>query len=75
MNDLNSPWMTAQEAALYLKRGRRFVRNEIKAGRLRGAIVGGRREVLTRRDWCDAWVEDQAKPIMLPYRRQNGGAR
>lgn len=66
----DSPWMTALEAASYLKRGRRFVRNEITMGRLRGAIVGGRREVLTRRDWCDEWVINQATPIMLPARRR-----
>jgi excisionase family DNA binding protein len=66
----DSPWMTASEAAAYLKRGRRFVRHEIKAGRLRAALVGGRREVLTRREWCDEWVIDQAKPIMLPARRR-----
>jgi excisionase family DNA binding protein len=70
MNDATpSPWLTLRDAATYLKRGRRFIRNEITAGRLRAAIVGGRREILTRRDWCDDWVIDQAKPIVLPTRR------
>ena len=47
-----------------------FVLREIHAGRLRAAVVGGRREILTRRDWCDQWVIDQATPIVLPARRR-----
>lgn len=65
-----SPWMTAAEAGVYLKRGRKFVLREIKSGRLRGAVIGGRREVLTRREWCDQWVIDQAMPTILPVRRR-----
>jgi excisionase family DNA binding protein len=66
MTDLiNSPWMTLAEAGAYSKRGRRFLRREIDAGRLRAAQVGGRREYLTRRDWIDQWLEDLAKPVMV----------
>lgn len=66
-----SPWMNATHAAAYLHRGRRFVLREIRAGRLRAAIVGGRREVLTRPEWCDAWVSDQAgPPVPIPMRRR-----
>ncbi len=64
-----SPWLTAAEAASYLKRGRRFVLHEIHAGRLRAARIGGRGEILTRREWCDAFVEDQAAPIAIVRRR------
>jgi excisionase family DNA binding protein len=60
--------MTAKEAAAYLKHGRRFVLREIHAGRLRAALVGGRREVLTRSEWCDAWATDQARPVMFQRR-------
>lgn len=70
MSPSDSPWLTATEAAAYLKRGRRFILREIHAGRLRGAKVGGRGEILTRRDWCDAWVEAQAEPVMVPTRRR-----
>lgn len=66
----DSPWLTAAEASSYLKRGRRFIINEIHAGRLRAARIGGRGEILTRRDWCDAWVEAQATPIMTAARRR-----
>jgi excisionase family DNA binding protein len=65
-----SPWMTATDAASYLKRGRRFVLREIKSGRLRGAVVGGRREVLTRAEWCDEWVADHTAPVSISSRRR-----
>jgi excisionase family DNA binding protein len=65
-----SPWLTASEAAEYLKRGRRFILREIKSGRLRGAIVGGRREVLTRAEWCDQWVADHTTPVAFTPRRR-----
>lgn len=65
-----SPWLTAAQAGTYLQRSKRFVLREITAGRLRGAIVGGRREILTRREWADQWVEDQARPVAVPLRRR-----
>lgn len=60
-----TPWMTAEDAAAYVKRGKRFLLGEIKAGRLRAARIGGRGEILTRREWCDAWVEHLAKPVFV----------
>ncbi len=65
-----SPWLNAREAAHYVKRGYRFILREIHAGRLRAARVGGRGEVLTRREWCDQWVIDQATPIPVAGRRR-----
>ena len=65
MGPVGSPWMSSSEAAAYLKRGRRFVLREIHAGRLRAAYVGGRREILTKADWCDAWVESQAVVVLV----------
>jgi len=66
-----SPWLTAAEAAAYLKRGRRFVLREIHAGKLRAARIGGKREILTRAEWCDAYVVDQATPVAIfPARRR-----
>lgn len=67
-----SPWLTAAEAAVYLKRGRRFILREIKNGRMRGAPVGDRGEVLTRAEWCDQWVEDRASLIDFRVRRRLG---
>jgi len=67
-----SPWLTATEAAKYLKRGRRFVLKEIHAGRLRAAHVGGRGEILTRPEWLDEYVGTQAPVVPLPRRQRTG---
>ena len=64
------PWLTAAEAAAYIKRGRRFVLREIHAGRIRAARIGGRGEILTRAEWLDDYVEQQAAPVMLSARRR-----
>ena len=68
--DSQTPWLTAAEAAAYLKRGKRFVLREVRSGRLRGATIGGRREILTRAAWLDEWIESQATPILIPARRR-----
>ena len=65
----DSPWLTAAEAASYVKRCRKTLVREIRAGRLRAAIIGGRRQILTRREWLDQWVMDQATPVEFPRRR------
>ena len=62
--------MTLTEAAAYLKRGRRFVRKQIAARQLRAAIVGERKEIITRREWCDEWVENMSQPIEIGRHRQ-----
>ena len=65
-----SPWLTLIEAAGYEKRGPRYLRNEWKAGRLRGARVGGKGELLFRREWLDQHLEDQAQPVIVSVRRR-----
>jgi len=65
-----SPWMNATQAAAYLQRGRRFVLREASAGRLQAARIGGRGEILTRREWLDEWVEKQTAPIVINRRRR-----
>lgn len=70
MDDPETPWMTSTEAGHYLHKHRKFVLREIRLGRLRAATIGGRREVLTRKEWCDDWVTDRARPIQVPLRRR-----
>ncbi len=65
---LATPWMTLTEAGAYVHRGRRFVRAEVVAGRLRAARIGGRKEILTRREWLDSWLEELAQPVMVSPR-------
>jgi excisionase family DNA binding protein len=66
----STPWITLQEAAAYAHRGARFLAREVKAGRLRAARVGGRGELLFRREWLDSWLEDLATPIAVVIRRR-----
>jgi excisionase family DNA binding protein len=65
-----SPWLNLTEAAAYARRGKRFLLKQIHAGKLRAALVGGRREVLTRKEWVDQFVEDQAVPITASMRKR-----
>ena len=65
-----SPWLTKREAAAYEKRGPRFITKEVKAGRLRAARVGGRGELLFRREWLDEHLESLATPVEVFARRR-----
>jgi hypothetical protein len=69
-----SPWMTDSQAIDYISNGDRtedgrrhysprFLRNEVKAHRLRAARIGARQQLLFRREWLDTWLEAQATPI------------
>ena len=58
-----SPWLTLADAAAYEKRGKRWLAKEAKAGRVRHAVVGGRRELLFRVEWLDEHVESMVQPL------------
>jgi excisionase family DNA binding protein len=68
-----SPWLTLAQAAAYLHRGRRFVRDEIRQGRLRAALVGGRHETLTCTAWLDEYVQAQSAIVPLLHRQRTAG--
>jgi excisionase family DNA binding protein len=63
--DHTSPWLTAGEAADYVRCGSKIVYREVGAGRMRAARVGGRRELRFRREWLDEWLERTARPVMV----------
>ena len=67
---LNPAWLTATEAAAYARRGKRFLAREVRHGRLRAAVVGGKKELLYRREWLDAWLEDLSTPVLVNVRRR-----
>lgn len=69
MSGPDSPWLCARDAAAYIHRSRRYLSREVAAGRLRAAIVGGKRERLYRREWLDQHLEDLARPIEVMRRR------
>jgi excisionase family DNA binding protein len=51
-----SPWLTVTEAAERARCGPKLIYREVKAGRLRAAKVGGRRELRLLPEWIDAWL-------------------
>jgi len=64
-----SPWLTVAEAAARARVGRRVVYREVKAGRLRAAKIGGRRELRLLSEWVDAWLISSATPEIVSIRR------
>ena len=69
---IDSPWLRIADAAGYTHVSHRLLRREIKRGALRAAIVGGRNEILTRRQWLDDWLEGQARATPFPVRSRVG---
>ena len=55
-----SPWLRVSEAAAYAKVGPKLLYREIRAGRLRAAVVGGRRDLRLRREFVDEWLMQQS---------------
>lgn len=56
----SSPWLTAAEAGKYAGVGRRLIYREVRAGRLRAAVLGHRRDLRIHRDWVDGWLTASA---------------
>jgi hypothetical protein len=68
---MDSPWMNLRTGAAYAHRHPQTLAKEIKAGRLRAARVGQRREYFLLKEWIDEWMESQATPIVIPVRRRH----
>jgi excisionase family DNA binding protein len=51
-----------EQAAARAQTGTKTIYREVKAGRLRAARVGGRRELRLRDEWIDMWLEKCATP-------------
>jgi excisionase family DNA binding protein len=58
-----SPWLTIKESCPRAKCSPKLLYREIKAGRLRAARIGNRRDLRIHRDWIDQWLEASAEPI------------
>jgi excisionase family DNA binding protein len=61
-------WLTVAESAAIAKCGKKLVYREIKAGRLRAARIGNRRDLRIHRTWIDDWLERSATPIIVNTR-------
>ncbi|MDP3720032.1 MAG: helix-turn-helix domain-containing protein [Acidobacteriota bacterium] len=65
-----TPWLTVAEAATRARVGRKTIYREIAAGRLRAAVVGGRRDFRLLDAWVDEWLMQSSEPaeILRPLR-------
>ena len=61
-NSAVTPWLTVKEAAARARCGTKLIYREVRAGRLRAARVGGRRELRLKAHWVDLWLERSATP-------------
>jgi excisionase family DNA binding protein len=59
------PWLTVKQMAEYSQFSVQTIYGEIRAGRLRAARIGGRREIRGRHKWCDEWLEACATPVEI----------
>lgn len=57
-----SPWLTVEQAADRAQVSKRTIYNEVKAGRLRAARIGGRRELRFRAEFVDHWLDQSSMP-------------
>jgi excisionase family DNA binding protein len=73
-----TPWLRVGEAAEYARCGRKLLYREVAAGRLRAARVGGRREIRTRCEWLDEWLQatvSDAAQAVVPFVPRGRGNR
>ena len=56
--EVESRWITLQQAAERAQVSEATIRREAKAGRLRAVRIGGRRSWRLRSLWVDEWLED-----------------
>jgi len=69
-SDRLSPWLTAKEAAARLRISTKTLYDEVGAGRLRAARIGGRRNLRFLAEWCDAYLEESSRPVeVMPRAR------
>jgi excisionase family DNA binding protein len=57
MKNLPTEWLTVREAATYSRCGVKTLYRAIRGGQLRAARIGGRRKVILRKEWLDAYLE------------------
>ena len=60
-----TPWLTVREAAARAKCGVKTVYREVRAGRLRAARIGGRRELRLRPEWIDEWLDRTSMVVIV----------
>jgi excisionase family DNA binding protein len=56
-------WLTVAQAAARAQVGPKVIYREVRAGRLRAARIGGRRELRLLSEWVDLWLTNSATPV------------
>jgi excisionase family DNA binding protein len=51
-----TPWLTVTESAERARCGVKVIYAEVRAGRLKAARIGGRRELRLLPEWIDQWL-------------------
>ena len=55
-----TPWFDVEEAARYIRTGRRMIYAEVHRGKLKAARVGARRTLRFHRSWLDSYLDSCA---------------
>jgi excisionase family DNA binding protein len=57
--------LTVAESAERARVGRKTIYRAIKAGRLRAAVIGGRRDFRILAEWIDEWLTRSSTPVEI----------
>jgi excisionase family DNA binding protein len=60
-----SPWLNVREAAARARCGTKVIYREVKAGRLRAARIGSRRDLRILAEWVDDWLVATSAPVEI----------
>ena len=63
MAENSNVWLTAKQAANRAQVGQKLIYREVRAGRLRCARVGGRRDLRFLASWVDEFLIASADPV------------
>ncbi len=59
----STPWLTVREAAARARCGPKLIYREVRAGRIRAAVVGNRRDLRILTEWIDDWLIRSSTPV------------
>lgn len=58
----STTWLTVAQAAQVAQCGTKLIYREARAGRLKAAHLGFRRDIRIHREWVDDWLRRCAEP-------------
>jgi excisionase family DNA binding protein len=63
---VETPWLTTAQAALYIHRHEEYIRELLRAGAIHGSQTGPNGRWLIHRDALDAYVRGEVAPVEVP---------